>query len=1037
MFYSKKKFPPFDLKDFTIEKIIAGKFNQLLLVLPTNRMVRNTILRILNDSVSGALANLKIHTLSTLSVALFNELYQDKYFLLDDATAVIKLKKIFSDTELRYFNKNDDITSGTVLMVKNLISDFKRKGITIDILKEDINGLSGVNRDKAEDITKIYEIYQQECLSKKLFEIGDIYQFLTKSSVENLKESFKRLFPDVDTFILNEFDELTTLEIKLIDLISDLVDNSLIHFDYDDGNPDLFSHLRKTLEKIQRVGFKKYVNNSISGKNSFIKQIKQSLFTVNPEKKESDVEIFIYSAENREDEVSFIAQTIKKYLTESLYQPESICVAFNQISNYSRVIDEVFDDYGIPYNLTDRFLLSNSSTVVSIINFLEILENDFYYKNIFRALSGNWIQLESVDKVNLQRVSSTLKIISGLNNWLNKLANAIDECDSNPDSESNILTKEIYMKAIDDIKTIHSFLSPFEKLLSPREFLNELNNLIKKLDIISKSVNENEPYIEKNTRALTKFIDLLNNLVDVIEIEYGSKAHSLSFYLDNIKSAAQFTRYNVTEKPGVLVTSIDEIRGLSFDLLIIGGMVDGEFPTRYSPEILVPDKYKSLEEGHLQKERYKFYEALKVINSSVFFTYPSSHESVNLTVSTFLSDLISLFSNNVYYINREKIICSSYELKKKADIFLLSNISSIELSKHNIDLKNITSKCEIDNLRRTEPFSESYFNGFLNLDDILNINKEYFQKNTLNDFSASKLEEYVKCPFKFFLNRILKLKVQKEPTEEVEAIEIGTIVHSILYEFYKELVEKNLTIENCDDNQFDFYVDLIFSIAESKIKKEYFDNSYSFFELEKILGINGNKKFSILYRFLEEERKPKNGFKPFYFEKKFGNKPGFDKVTIEGVHLQGSIDRVDVNFNENLFSVIDYKLRGSKASKEDIREGISLQLPLYLYATKCLLEAEFNSSYEPFSAEIFSLKLFGDEFGRKPFHHSSSTKSYSENPVEINHDMISIFSKTISNSIQKIKKGEFHLSTLKNREDKVCKYCEFGSVCRVNEIINK
>ncbi|MCK7523386.1 MAG: PD-(D/E)XK nuclease family protein [Ignavibacteriales bacterium] len=94
-----------------------------------------------------------------------------------------------------------------------------------------------------------------------------------------------------------------------------------------------------------------------------------------------------------------------------------------------------------------------------------------------------------------------------------------------------------------------------------------------------------------------------------------------------------------------------------------------------------------------------------------------------------------------------------------------------------------------------------------------------------------------------------------------------------------------------------------------------------FFEREKILGIAGNKKKSILYKFLEEERNNAEGYVPQYFEMGFGQfknskEENADEFFIGDVKVRGKIDRVDVNPDDNTYKVIDYKLSGKRASKE-------------------------------------------------------------------------------------------------------------------------
>src|ERR1051325_10672976 len=57
--------------------------------------------------------------------------------------------------------------------------------------------------------------------------------------------------------------------------------------------------------------------------------------------------------------------------------------------------------------------------------------------------------------------------------------------------------------------------------------------------------------------------------------------------------------------------------------------------------------------------------------------------------------------------------------------------------------------------------------------------------------------------------------------------------------------------------------------------------------------------------------------------------------------IRGKIDRIDMDEAAGIFSVTDYK-SGKHASAKDIREGRSLQLPLYLLIAEDMLRAHLG-----------------------------------------------------------------------------------------------
>lgn len=1042
MILSKKKLKQLDIDFILNEKIRNRKLNEALIVVPTNRKVRSLKRELISLSPDQATANLQIHTLSTLSLSLFKLTNTNEFFLLDDATAVVLLNKAFNKIKPSYFaNYKDEIPAGTLDRIKNVISEYKRSGVSPELLLEQANNLSGSEKNKAIDIAKIYSEYFKECSKNNLFEIGDVYKFLNELPNKDFNNAFNELFGEVDFVLINGFDEFSNPEIELLNRISELRKEFYIQFDYYKFNPALFGHLDECFSKLEKKGFKEITDLSESQNIHFHSVIRSCLFSLKKKKEHTvNEKLYVVNPVSPEKEIEFIAKEIKRLMFEEKIPPEKICVAFNLISNHSKMVRDIFTEYGLPFNLTDRFALSESQPIIALINLLEIIENNFFYKNIFRTLSGRWIELDGVDLSNLLLVSSNLKIVAGYNNWIESIGNALEEI-KNPDEddESNFLPEENYVKAKEDIQAISDILTPFRQKLTVTEFHNELINLVVRLKLIAKAINDHQDYAEKNVRAITSFIQTLTNLFELMKIELGTDVKfSLSFYLKNIKTALQFARYNVREKidSGILVTSINEIRGLKFDYLFIGGMTDGEFPTRYQPEIFFSGSFRKEDYKHILEERYHFYQALCTVRKVLYLLYPQADERKQFTPSTFIKDLKDVvFTSEINSDEYDLVIASEKELissLKKSDI--ISEEVRDNLIKAGYNPDNILREIEIDEQRIKFPFDESPYTGFLSGE----LDEDSLKKlKELSDriYSATQLEEYAKCPFQYFLRRILFLETIEEPTEEIEAFELGSIVHSILYTFYKTIREQNKKVENCSDEEFAEFVKLIFSIAEKKTENIRFSTPYSFFEYEKIFGINGNKQHSILYKFLEEERKHKQGFNPEFFEIAFGRKfNSAVEVKLNDISFRGKIDRIDVNQDKNLFKVIDYKLGGRKPSKEDLNLGISLQLPLYLYASKILLKAEFDGDFSPAAAEIYSLKIFKEEFGRKLVHNLQGRNLSEEDYIKASEELIKIFEEAIPKYIESIRKGIFNLSKLEKREEKVCGFCEFRSVCRIQEV---
>jgi ATP-dependent helicase/nuclease subunit B len=687
--------------------------------------------------------------------------------------------------------------------------------------------------------------------------------------------------------------------------------------------------------------------------------------------------------------------------------------------------------------------------VKSLLGLLEILENDFYYKNIFRAFGGGFMGNLGVDFSNLLKVSVELKIISGFDNWINKLNSKISELELAENQTENFEWRiQSYKKAIIDLKKINKLLERFFNKLTPDDFRENILFLIYNLDFPASLLNASTDVVENDTIAFNSFIKVIDEVTNLIKLESGNdEKFPLHFYLNQLRTMAAFTRYNIPEKPGygVQVTTLNEIRGLSFDYLFIGGLNDGDFPTRFTPEIFFSGSFAREEFQHRVEQRYLFYQALCTWKKKLYLSYPQTDGKRDLVQSSFLQDFNSLFETKKISKDHFKDeIYSKEELLELLGKLTAGQRKELKLPEEvNIDIDQINRSIEINKKRIEEPFGESEFTGFIskNISDEL---KNKLSEISKREFSATQLENYAKCPYKYFIENVLRLETIAEPVEELEAFEYGSLIHSILYEFYTKLKEKGIVIFNCNDEEFKTAEELLFKIAEKRFDELNLNPEFSFYEREKLTGINGRRTQSILYKFLEEERKNDSGYVPEFFELSFGKVKNDNKssdkfkegIAAGKVKLRGKIDRIDINESEKTLKVIDYKLGGTKPTSEDLLTGVSLQLPLYLFAAKELIKKELGGEYRPAGANIFSLKFNEKDFGKKSISlkaRRSKTENIEEEIVAA-EEMIKICLEMVEKFTAEISQGKFNLSTLKNRETKVCRFCDFKKICRIQEV---
>ncbi len=216
------------------------------------------------------------------------------------------------------------------------------------------------------------------------------------------------------------------------------------------------------------------------------------------------------------------------------------------------------------------------------------------------------------------------------------------------------------------------------------------------------------------------------------------------------------------------------------------------------------------------------------------------------------------------------------------------------------------------------------------------------------DVSATALERYAACPFRYFLERVLEVAPLDEPetVTRLSALDRGSLLHDILYHALRRAREEGwLPLRREHDEQ------VLATAGEdfARLEAEGRAGVPALWAVERA-GLEME-----LRRFVLDEAAEGTGYVPAHLEVCFGQRPRHgegDLGSREGVlfalgdgrsvRLRGRIDRIDVRPEDGAARVLDYKT-GSvpQALKADsFSGGTALQLPLYLRAAQELLGDE-------------------------------------------------------------------------------------------------
>ena len=216
--------------------------------------------------------------------------------------------------------------------------------------------------------------------------------------------------------------------------------------------------------------------------------------------------------------------------------------------------------------------------------------------------------------------------------------------------------------------------------------------------------------------------------------------------------------------------------------------------------------------------------------------------------------------------------------------------------------------------------------------------------------SASQIETYLECPYKWFTQR--RIKISQVDTD-FAPMQMGTFIHRVL-----ELTHATLLAEalGCDVAEVDSAVEpmLLQDIPGSRITSDNLDHAKQVLDTcfaqvwdEQFNNINRASSNELIPHSIQERKQVENirenlknllefeashfvGYQPRFFELRFGREENV--VEYAGAQFTGSIDRVDVNAHGQAL-IIDYK---HKATKD-----------LKAYSAKLSLDSELSKEILP------------------------------------------------------------------------------------------
>ena len=451
-----------------------------------------------------------------------------------------------------------------------------------------------------------------------------------------------------------------------------------------------------------------------------------------------------------------------------------------------------------------------------------------------------------------------------------------------------------------------------ETLLQNQESLKVMSK------IVSSAQELHEAGLKLTPQTLKSFIDLCKDQSVMMPVSNG------------IKSDIQ-----------VLIAPVSQAHSFEphmFDTVIFQGMDTLNFGVKASDGALqefVRHASKTPKVSEFARYQRDFYTALTTASTSVAFEKVEQKDVFNAVA---LSEVKACYPKD--YAKKTGLVRGEEEvlvnlLPQASDQERVAELPTIESGEIDPKLKNIV----VLPRHLTRETLEQELHGLIEV-----------SREGLPLLSASQIETYLECPYKWFTQR--RIKISQVDTE-FAPMQMGTFIHRVL-----ELTHATLLAEalGCDVAEVDLAVEPVLSqdVAGSRITSDNLDHAKQVLDTcfaqvwdEQFNNINRASSNELIPHSIQERKQVENirenlknllefeashfiGYQPRFFELRFGR----DENVVEyaGAQFTGSIDRVDVNAHGQAL-IIDYKHKNTNDLKA--------------YSAKLSLDSELSKEILP------------------------------------------------------------------------------------------
>ena len=922
------------------------KENSKILVITPEQFSFTAEKKLMDALSAEAVLNAEVVTFSRMAYRVINEIGGRTETNLSKCGKIMLIYSILNNCkkDLKFLGKTDE----NVDMVETAITEFKKHGISVEQLKKETENQEDIYlKNKLNDINIIYEKFQEQ-IAEKYIDETDLLTILAQNvdKVDDFKDNLIYI-DEFSGFTSQEYDIIKKL-LKIAKQVTVTICTDSIH-DVKNPDIDIFYSNQITTNKILQLAEESQIKveevnleKNYRFKTPELKHLEQNLYNLKSKIYSEEVKnISLFLAKNQYSEIEQVAKNIFKLVRDENYRYKDISIITKNIDTYANLARVIFEKYDIPIFIDENRDLNQNIIIQYVLSILEIFIKNWSYESIFNYLKTGLNDIEEDELFKLEKYCIKWGIKN--NKWKKEFTYGnFDEKEKAEIERLEQIRKNIVdplvklKKEIDENKTAKGISKAIYQFLVDQE--------------IAKKIRQKQNELEEKglidlSHEYESSINIVINLLDEIVLVFKDDKITIDKFAQILRVGLKNS--NLTKIPGtqdqVIMGDVDRSRSHKVKATFIIGLNDGIFPSINKDEGFLNDDDREILKSHgielakgtidkLYEDNFNIYKTFTTAEQKLYLSYPSSDmQGKALRPSILVNRIKKIYPK---LSEESDVIESKSEILNTKTTYeeLINNISKLrenEIEKMWYYVYNYYKKDENWNNKLEQSLKGLNYSNLPEKIGQKNIDKLYGNKLST---SISKLEQYRRCPFSYFLQYGLKIKPQEEL--KVKSFDTGTFMHEVIDEVFEIIKEERIKLEDITEDKISEIVDKIIDEELLQNKNYIFTSTAKY----RVLVIRLKKIIKKALKYIIQSL-ISSEFNVLGTELEFDDKGKYKTIKLQlengkNVEITGKIDRVDTAQNEDgkYLRIIDYKSSIKNIDLNEVYAGLQIQLLTYLDA---------------------------------------------------------------------------------------------------------